>query len=55
MTFELISVKTCPFVHRAAITLAYKNVERKLTFIDLAGPPDWFVEISPCKKRRCSG
>jgi glutathione S-transferase len=34
MSLELISFKTCPFVHRAAITLAYKNVEHKISFID---------------------
>ncbi len=50
MSLELISFKTCPFVQRAAITLAYKNVEFKLTFIDLADPPDWFLEISPLQK-----
>jgi glutathione S-transferase len=50
VSLELISFKTCPFVQRAAITLAYKNVEFKLTFIDLADPPDWFLEISPLRK-----
>jgi glutathione S-transferase len=50
MSLELISFKTCPFVHRAAITLTYKNVEHKITFIDLADPPDWFLEISPLQK-----
>jgi len=50
MSLELISFKTCPFVHRAAITLAYKNVEHEITFIDLADPPDWFLEISPLQK-----
>ncbi len=50
MPLELISFKTCPFVQRAAITLGYKKVEHKLTFIDLANPPDWFQELSPLKK-----
>ncbi len=50
MSFELISFKTCPFVQRAAITLGYKNVEHTVTFIDLAEPPDWFLELSPLKK-----
>jgi glutathione S-transferase len=50
VSLELISFKTCPFVQRAAITLAYKNVDFKLTFIDLADPPDWFLEISPLQK-----
>lgn len=50
MSIELISFKTCPFVQRAAITLGYKNVEHKITFIDLAEPPEWFLEISPLGK-----
>lgn len=50
MSLELISFKTCPFVQRAAITLGYKNVEHKITFIDLADPPDWFLEMSPLGK-----
>jgi len=50
MPIELISFKTCPFVQRAAITLGYKNVEHKVTFIDLADPPDWFLKISPLAK-----
>ena len=50
MSIELISFKTCPFVQRAAITLGYKNVEHKVTFIDLADPPEWFLEISPLGK-----
>jgi glutathione S-transferase len=50
MSIELISFKTCPFVQRAAITLGYKKVEYKVTFVDLADPPDWFLEISPLSK-----
>ena len=50
MSIELISFKTCPFVQRAAITLGYKEVEHKVTFIDLADPPDWFLKISPLAK-----
>ncbi len=50
MSIELISFKTCPFVQRAVITLNIKNVEHSVTFIDLADPPDWFLEISPLQK-----
>lgn len=50
MSLELISFKTCPFVQRTAITLGYKNVEHKITFIDLADPPEWFLELSPLGK-----
>jgi len=50
MSIELISFKTCPFVQRAAITLGYKKVEHEVTYIDLADPPDWFLDISPLAK-----
>lgn len=50
MSLELISFKTCPFVQRAAITLGHKNVEHKVTYIDLADPPDWFLVLSPLQK-----
>ena len=42
MDFELISFKTCPFVQRSAITLLYKNVPFRTSYIDLGDPPDWF-------------
>ena len=47
---ELISFKLCPFVQRALITLLYKDVPHKITYIDLADPPLWFLEISPFEK-----
>jgi glutathione S-transferase len=50
MSLELISFKTCPFVQRTLITLGYKNVAHKITFIDLANPPEWFLELSPLGK-----
>jgi glutathione S-transferase len=50
MSLELISFKTCPFVQRTVITLGYKNVAHKITFIDLANPPEWFLELSPMGK-----
>jgi len=50
MPLELISFKTCPFVQRTLITLGYKNVAHDITFIDLANPPDWFLELSPLGK-----
>jgi glutathione S-transferase len=50
MSLELISFKTCPFVQRTVITLGYKNVAHKITFIDLADPPEWFLELSPLGK-----
>ena len=50
MSLHLISFKTCPFVQRAVITLNQKNVEHEVTFIDLAEPPEWFLELSPLGK-----
>ena len=50
MKLHLISFKTCPFVQRAVITLNYKGFDYDITYIDLADPPDWFLELSPLKK-----
>ncbi len=50
MSLHLISFKTCPFVQRAVITLKHKKIDFDITYIDLADPPDWFLEISPLGK-----
>jgi len=50
MKLELISFDLCPFVQRSVITLNYKKIPYKLTFIDLENPPSWFKEISPLGK-----
>ena len=50
MPLHLISFKTCPFVQRAVITLKHKNIDFEITYIDLADPPDWFLELSPLGK-----
>lgn len=50
MQLHLISFRTCPFVQRAVITLKHKQIDYDITYIDLADPPDWFVEMSPLKK-----
>jgi len=50
MSLHLISFKTCPFVQRAVITLKHKNIDFDITYIDLADPPDWFLDISPLAK-----
>ena len=50
MSLELISFKICPFVQRAVITLLHKKVNYKLTYINLASPPEWFLQISPFAK-----
>jgi len=50
MKLHLISFKTCPFVQRAVITLKHKKIDYEITYIDLAEPPDWFLELSPLGK-----
>jgi glutathione S-transferase len=50
MSLQLISHKTCPFVQRAVITLKHKSIDFDITYIDLADPPDWFLELSPLGK-----
>lgn len=47
---ELISFKLCPYVQRSVITLLEKGVDYDLTYIDLADPPQWFLDISPLGK-----
>ena len=47
---ELISFNLCPFVQRSVITLLKKGVDFKITYIDLADKPDWFLKISPLGK-----
>ncbi len=50
MSLHLISFKICPFVQRSVITLKHKNIDFEITYIDLADPPDWFLDISPLQK-----
>ena len=50
MPFELISFKLCPFVQRSVITLRHKGVDFETSYIELADPPAWFLEISPFKR-----
>lgn len=47
---ELISFNLCPFVQRSVITLLKKSIDFKITYIDLANKPDWFLKISPLGK-----
>jgi len=46
----LISHTLCPYVQRAAIALAEKNIAFSRTYIDLSDKPDWFLKISPLGK-----
>ena len=43
----LISFDLCPYVQRAAIVLAEKDVAFERVDIDLENKPDWFLKISP--------
>ena len=43
----LVSHHLCPYVQRAAISLAEKAVPFEQIYIDLASKPDWFLAISP--------
>lgn len=47
---ELISFELCPFVQRSVITLLEKDVDFDITYINLAEPPQWFLDISPFGK-----
>ena len=47
MDLELISFKLCPYVQSSVITLLHKNVDHRVTHIDINDPPLWFEEVSP--------
>ncbi|MBU2737328.1 glutathione S-transferase family protein [Acidithiobacillus concretivorus] len=53
MTLELISFPLCPYVQRSVITLLHKQIVFKLTHIDLAHKPEWFLELSPMGRVPC--
>lgn len=48
--FTLISHALCPYVQRAQIASAEKNIDFVRQDIDLADKPDWFLDISPTGK-----
>lgn len=50
MTLHLISHTLCPYVQRAAISMAEKGVAFERTYIDLGNKPDWFLAVSPLGK-----
>lgn len=47
---KLVSFDLCPYVQRAAIALAEKNIPFERVDIDLAHKPDWFLQLSPLRK-----
>lgn len=50
MELKLVSFKLCPFVKKAEILLNFKGIDYTTESIDLAQPPEWFMQISPLKK-----
>lgn len=46
----LISHHLCPYVQRAAIALAEKDVPFERVYVDLANKPAWFRSLSPLGK-----
>jgi glutathione S-transferase len=46
----LVSHHLCPYVQRAAIALAEKQVPHERQYVDLADKPAWFTDISPLGK-----
>lgn len=46
----LVSIPLCPYVQRAAISLAEKGVPFERKNVDLSNKPDWFKKISPLGK-----
>lgn len=49
-SLTLVSFDLCPYVQRAAIALAEKNVPFERINVDLTNKPDWFRAISPLGK-----
>ena len=50
MKLTLVSHRLCPYVQRAVIALAEKQVPFERIDIDLADKPEWFRAISPLGK-----
>ena len=46
----LVSHHLCPYVQRAAISLAEKAVPFERVYVDLADKPAWFLDLSPLGK-----
>ena len=49
-SLTLVSHRLCPYVQRAAISLAEKAVPFERVDVDLADKPAWFLELSPLGK-----
>jgi glutathione S-transferase len=49
-SLTLVSHHLCPYVQRAAISLAEKAVAFERVYVDLAAKPAWFLGLSPLGK-----
>ncbi|CDX52189.1 Glutathione S-transferase [Mesorhizobium plurifarium] len=49
-SLTLVSHHLCPYVQRAAISLAEKAVPFERTYVDLSNKPEWFKAVSPLGK-----
>jgi len=49
-SLTLVSHHLCPYVQRAAISLAEKAVPFDRVYVDLAAKPGWFLDLSPLGK-----
>ena len=50
MSIKLISFAICPYVQRSVMLLEQLRQEYEIEYIDLANPPEWFLNISPMGK-----
>lgn len=50
MSLTLVSHHLCPYVQRAAISLAEKAVPFDRVYVDLVDKPAWFLDLSPLGK-----
>ncbi|CDX26320.1 Glutathione S-transferase [Mesorhizobium plurifarium] len=49
-SLTLVSHHLCPYVQRAAISLAEKGVAFERVYVDLSDKPEWFKAVSPLGK-----
>ena len=47
---EIFSAEVCPYAHRTRLVLLEKNINFKLTEINLKKKPSWFNKVSPYGK-----
>ena len=49
-TPRLVSHHLCPYVQHAVIVLTEKSIPFERVYVDLARPPQWFVNVAPLGK-----